>query len=193
VAAGNITRELLREEIKALLQEVGLQRTQVADTLQSTQPSSSPRFFTWGGKFHKVPREFDFPSIDPLGAWRLWWFGDARRDYPPFKGITSDDLDTPRKKATMSEWSIMMRHIVDGIEAKTGAPLQTKRDEVHAIDLFKVGYATLRLKPSKRKRRESQIKLTTVLRLVREASDTRFPVQATEASKSNTAIKYFCA
>ncbi|OWZ16684.1 hypothetical protein PHMEG_0009481 [Phytophthora megakarya] len=43
-------------------------------------------------------------NVLELSAWRLWWFGVTRRDYPPFKGILSDDLDTSKKKATLSEW-----------------------------------------------------------------------------------------
>ncbi|KUF79168.1 hypothetical protein AM588_10000108 [Phytophthora nicotianae] len=63
----------------------------------------------------------------------------------------------------------MMRHIINGIEKDLRKPMPAIRDEVHAIELFKIGYNTLELKPSKRKRRNAQIKLTTVLRLIREA------------------------
>ncbi|EGZ12578.1 hypothetical protein PHYSODRAFT_375211, partial [Phytophthora sojae] len=55
------------------------------------------------GKFHVLPREFSCPSLDPLGAWMLWWFGNPKLNYPPYKGIPSDDLDTSQKKATLSE------------------------------------------------------------------------------------------
>ncbi|ETO68238.1 hypothetical protein F444_14913 [Phytophthora nicotianae P1976] len=116
-----------------------------------------------------VAADFAFPSIDPLGAWMLWGFGNPKLNYLPFKSIPSDDLDTPQKKATLSEWSVMMRHIINGIEKDLGKPMPAIRDEAHAIELFKIGYNTLELKPSKRKRRNAQIKLTTVLRLIREA------------------------
>ncbi|EGZ29152.1 hypothetical protein PHYSODRAFT_471963 [Phytophthora sojae] len=159
VAAGNITRELLRQEIKALLLEVGLRRTR---STEPTPASSGPThtYYSWGGKFHRLPKEFEFPSIDPLGAWIFWWFGDARRGYPPYKAISSDDLDTPKKKATLAEWSIMMRHISNAVEAQTGMSLPPIRDEPHAIELFNIGYHKLQLKPSKRKRRTNQLKLT---------------------------------
>ncbi|OWY90750.1 hypothetical protein PHMEG_00040979 [Phytophthora megakarya] len=64
-------------------------------------------------------------------------------------------------------------------ETKTNAPIPDIRDESHAIDLFNMGYQTLRLKPSKRKRRANQIKLKTVLRLPR--------VNALERCRSNIA------
>lgn len=167
VAAGNITRELLRSEIKALLVEVGLRANVSAD---DTAPMSNRvrNYHTWGGKFHVLPREFGFPSIDPLGAWMLWWFGNPMLSYPPFKSIPSDDLDTPQKKATLSEWSIMMRYIINKIEEKTSAPMPDLRDEAHAIELFNIRYDALVLKPSQHKCRTDQLKLTTVLRLVRE-------------------------
>ncbi|ETM50477.1 hypothetical protein L914_05490 [Phytophthora nicotianae] len=102
VAAGNITRELLREEIHNLLAEVGLQRNlPIRDAVATTAPKRS--YFTWGGKFHLIPREFNFPSIDPLGAWLLWWFGNSNLGYPPYRKIPYGDLDTPQKKATLSE------------------------------------------------------------------------------------------
>ncbi|EGZ25517.1 hypothetical protein PHYSODRAFT_438801, partial [Phytophthora sojae] len=114
VAAGNITRELLREEIRSLLDEVGLHQR---PSINAVVPAPVPvhQYHVWGGKFHVLPREFSFPSIDPLGAWMLWWFGNPKLKYPPCKGIPSDDLDTSQKKATPSEWSIMMRHIMNGI------------------------------------------------------------------------------
>ncbi|EGZ18932.1 hypothetical protein PHYSODRAFT_503825 [Phytophthora sojae] len=67
----------------------------------------------------------------------------------------------------------MMRHIMNGIEAKLDAPMPEIRDKKHAIELFNIGYGTLRLKPSKRKRRAEQLKLTTVLRLIRQADQER--------------------
>ncbi|ETL40315.1 hypothetical protein L916_08476 [Phytophthora nicotianae] len=136
VAAGNITREMLREEIHSFLNEVGLQRSMASPTLQ-TRPAPSRQYHLWGGKFHVLPREFSFPSIDPLGAWMLWWFGNPNLNYPAYKGISSDDLDTPQKKAMSSAWSIMMRHIINGIEDRIGSPMPEVNDEKHAIDLFK--------------------------------------------------------
>lgn len=64
-----------------------------------------------------------------------------------------------------------MRHIINGIEAEVDAPMPTIRDQAHSIEVFNMGSNTLKLKPSKRKRRSTQIKLTTVLRLIREADN----------------------
>ncbi|OWZ09618.1 hypothetical protein PHMEG_00017649 [Phytophthora megakarya] len=188
-AAGNITRDLLRDEIRALLQDMGLQSSQPDSSTQAA-PRPTRVCYTWGDRFHKLPRDFDFPSIDPLGAWQLWWFGDGRRDYPPYRSISSTDPDTPKKKATLLEWSILMRHIINGIEAEMSSPLPPIRDLAHAIELFNMGYKTLNLKPSKRKRRTTQIKLTTVLRLIREAENaTRtFPYKPRKRPKAACSV-----
>eukprot|EP00644_Phytophthora_capsici_P003584 jgi/Phyca11/116630/e_gw1.31.566.1 len=142
--------------------------------------------YSWGGKFHKLPKNFELPSIDPLGAWQLWWFGDDRREDPPYRTISSADLDTPKKKATLSEWSIFMKHIINGIAAEVDAPIPTIRDQAHSIELFNIGFNTLKLKPSKRTRRSTQIKLTTVLRLIREADNSKrtLPYKAHNRSKA---------
>ncbi|KUF96453.1 Testis-expressed sequence 9 protein [Phytophthora nicotianae] len=62
----------------------------------------------------------------------------------------------------------MIRQIMNGIEAHLSTPMPTVIDEPHAIKLFNIGYEVLRLKPGKRKRRTGQLKLSTVLRLVRQ-------------------------
>ncbi|KAJ8561879.1 hypothetical protein ON010_g7799 [Phytophthora cinnamomi] len=80
---------------------------------------------------------------------------------------------TLERKATLSEWSMLMRHIINDIEAKLNPSKPSIRDELHAMTLFNMGFEVLKLTPSKRKRRTTQIKLTTVLRLVREAEPTR--------------------
>lgn len=167
VAAGHVTAATLRSVLSSVLAEVGLRQ---ADTTHNVfLPTNTRRdLHFWGGKFHILPKDFSFPSIDPLGAWQLWWFGNSKRNYPPYKGIQTDDLDSSQKKATYSEWSIMMRHIIAGVEATTGSEIGKICDEVHAIELFNIGFQQLKLKPSKHKRRIDQLKLTTVLRLVRE-------------------------
>ncbi|GMF35625.1 unnamed protein product [Phytophthora lilii] len=63
-----ISRELLREEIRALLDEDGLHREVKTDNA-TPPPNPVPLHHSWGGKFHVLPQDFNFPSINPLGAW----------------------------------------------------------------------------------------------------------------------------
>ncbi|OWZ15907.1 hypothetical protein PHMEG_00010378 [Phytophthora megakarya] len=46
------------------------------------------------------------------------------------------------KKATLLEWSMLMRHIICGIEEKTGLPMPAIYDEAQAVELFNTGYQT---------------------------------------------------
>lgn len=59
VAAGNITRDLLRDEIRALLQDVGLQRSKPGDSAQ-VAPKPTRVCYSWGGKFHNLPKTLNF-------------------------------------------------------------------------------------------------------------------------------------
>ncbi|OWZ04222.1 hypothetical protein PHMEG_00023910 [Phytophthora megakarya] len=99
-----------------------------------------------------LPKDFEFLSIDP-------------------QAILSDDLATPKKKETLSEWPIRMKHIINAIEEQTHETLPEIRNEDHVTDLFNVGYKELKLKPNKRKRRITRIQHTTALRLISGAED----------------------
>ncbi|OWZ17623.1 hypothetical protein PHMEG_0008407 [Phytophthora megakarya] len=137
VAAGNITRALLREEMISLLVEVRLH--------------------------HQTPHQTTPAQNAPRSNYTVH---EERLGYPPYKGILPDDLDAHKKIATLSGWTTRMRHISNGIEATVGAPMPTPQDEPYVFELFKTGYEKLGLKPSQELRRAEQIKLTTVLRLV---------------------------
>eukprot|EP00644_Phytophthora_capsici_P001592 jgi/Phyca11/129174/e_gw1.81.167.1 len=64
---------------------------------------------------------------------------------------------------------MLMRHIISGIEVeKAGLRMPSIHGEDQAVGLFNTGYHTLKFKQSRLKRRVTQIKLTTVLRLVCE-------------------------
>ncbi|KAF1772798.1 hypothetical protein GQ600_19892 [Phytophthora cactorum] len=52
----------------------------------------------------------------------------------PYKAISSDNLDAVKKKSTLSEWGILMRHISKAIEVKMNKPIPEIRDETKAIE-----------------------------------------------------------
>ncbi|ETK93133.1 hypothetical protein L915_03629 [Phytophthora nicotianae] len=88
------------QRVEAILKKKGVAAEKSAAS-STPSPAQTRYYHTWGGKFHVLPKDFDFPSIDPLGAWMLWWFGNPKLNY---KSIPSNDLDTPQKEATLSEW-----------------------------------------------------------------------------------------
>ncbi|KAK1941569.1 hypothetical protein P3T76_007435 [Phytophthora citrophthora] len=69
---------LLREEMNSLLDEVRLHHQIPHQTTPAQNALRS--YYAWGGKFHLLPQDFDFPSVDPLGAWVMWWFGNKCRE-----------------------------------------------------------------------------------------------------------------
>lgn len=141
VGAGNITKELLNETIRSLLVEVGLQRPAIVQQ-RDVESSSVYNVHFWGGKYHMLPQDFEFPSIDALGAWKLWWFGNGALGYPPFKSITTNDLSDLKKKKTYSEWSMLMKHITEAAEARTGTRIAKDINESEATRLFDIGMSS---------------------------------------------------
>ncbi|KAG6945734.1 hypothetical protein JG687_00017107, partial [Phytophthora cactorum] len=92
VAAGNITRNVLEQTIRQLLAEAGVGTTALANGHSEYQQESSRNVHFWGGKFHFLPANFEFPSADPLTTSMLWWFGNSTLGYPPLYRVTSRDL-----------------------------------------------------------------------------------------------------
>jgi hypothetical protein len=99
--AGNITRSTLASTLRGLLSEAGViggSSRATADTDQS--PSLPLTYHLCDDKFRVLPENFAFPSIDTLGAWWLWLFGNEARGYPPFRSISTTDLSTRDKRKT---------------------------------------------------------------------------------------------
>jgi len=177
VSSGNITRDVLKQTIKELLAEAGIGGPVTASFPPPSVSSdnSNTRVHFWNNKFHFLPISFEFPSTDPLTAWKLWWLGNVALGYPPFRRVTSRDLSSRQKANTLSEWSMLMKRITAEIEAATGSPVSTVQTEEEADKLFKIGMSRLELLPTFRVRRYSQLKVTTVVRLMREANKANDP------------------
>ncbi|GMF44141.1 unnamed protein product [Phytophthora fragariaefolia] len=81
VAAGNITRDLLETTIESLIAHAGLAHTQ--HTMVESQGPGEPTTTThyYDGKFHMLPKNFEFPKVGAFGAWQLWWFGSGARGF----------------------------------------------------------------------------------------------------------------
>ncbi|KAE9030377.1 hypothetical protein PF011_g636 [Phytophthora fragariae] len=165
------------ETIKELLAEAGIGATIAANPPPSSASfeSNNTRVHFWDNKFHFLPASFEFPSADPLTAWKLWWLGNVALGYPPFRRVTSRDLSTRQKANTLSEWSMLMTRICAEVEAATGSAVSAVQTEEEADNLFEIGMSRLKLLPTFRERRHSQLKVTTVVRLMREANKTSDP------------------
>jgi hypothetical protein len=165
VTAGNITPQMLREMCDEIIAHT---RTPIPNTKVSNTEKKSTQVYCWKEKHRLLPEDFKFPSIDVQGAWMLWLFGNSRLGFPPLKRISTTDLSTRTKRQTYSEWSILMQRIEAGIMDKTGSVLPKNLTEEHALELFRIGVEILPKPPSQHKRRWSQLKVSTVVRLIRE-------------------------
>jgi len=175
VSAGQLTRDVLKQTIKELLADAMIGAAVVAPAPLAVSTEKSTRVHYWDSKFHFLPANFEFPSTDPLTAWKLWWFGNVALGYPPLRRVTSRDLSTRQKANTLSEWSMLMKRIVAEAEAMTGAAVPSVPTEEEAEKLFAIGMSKLALLPTMRARRHSQLKVTTVVRLMREENKAHDP------------------
>lgn len=97
ISCGTITRATLTSTLRELLIEAGMIRPD-GDGEDTPPAQPNPMYYMWKGKFHMFPENFDLPSLDLLGAWRLWWFGNQERHYPPYRFISTKDLSTKLKR-----------------------------------------------------------------------------------------------
>jgi hypothetical protein len=163
VAAGNITKELLTTTLRNIIQQESLFRQQ-EQRLQE-QPAPKYKCYMWGGRMHILPQTFVLPCVDVKTAWQLWWLGNQQEQIPPYKDIKTCDLSTRAKKQKYSEWKVLMQHLEGQVKQKIRGQLKEKPkpDEVAAW-FTSVEHSTV-LGPS---HRNSQLKMTTILKRMRE-------------------------
>jgi hypothetical protein len=181
VRAGNITHELLKETISDLIQLHLTPQNEIQKGSHS-KPDSAYEMYCWGGAFHVVPEDFRFPSVDALTAWKLWWLGNASMKYPPFSLIQSRSLSTRENRKTLSDWRIMMGYIVEIVQEKINRKIEKKPSEDQVQRYWDIARAHMPLKeraPHQRNRRSAELKIRTVLRLLREANQAKNPNRRT--------------
>ncbi len=117
VAAGNITQDVLLKTIIIVFADFNAQNNPSNSSSEERDTRLEPLF--WGGKMHVLPKDFRFPSIDVLVAWKLWWFRNKTLRHPAFRTIPTVDLSTKAKKNTYSEWPKMIDFIMKGVVKAT--------------------------------------------------------------------------
>eukprot|EP00644_Phytophthora_capsici_P011208 jgi/Phyca11/110442/e_gw1.18.246.1 len=63
--------------------------------LEATIPS-----FFWGGRFRRVPQEFQLPDCSVATLWIKWQCGNATKKIPPLRML--DGLDMPNRKGLVT-------------------------------------------------------------------------------------------
>jgi len=175
VKAGHITRDILESVLKSALSKICPTSSQEShDTAPPIRPTHANTIpvFSWGGKFHKLPDNFKFPSVDVFTAWKLWWCGIPSTNIIPFCQINVCDLKTQAQKNTFYKWKSIMLTLTKYFNQQTGQTLDKSPNESGIIDSFRVAQGGLDGIRSggggKRVRRIDQLKVTTAARLLQE-------------------------
>ena len=115
VAAGNVTRELLRETISASMREV-LQAQREQQHTQNVTESASCTQYQWAdGKLHLLPEDYNFPNVSVSIGWHLWWEGNSEQNVPPYYLLASSDIPKGQRKR-FSDIRCYMRFLINILE-----------------------------------------------------------------------------
>ncbi len=59
--------------------------------------------YSWGGKLHMVPEDFDLPKVPVSQAFILWTCGNLEKKYPAFRLLSPQDMPTPNLRKRFSD------------------------------------------------------------------------------------------
>ena len=51
------------------------------------------KLHTYGGRMHRVPRDWRTPRCNVFLLWRQWWIGDNLRNIPPLRFLDTKDIE----------------------------------------------------------------------------------------------------
>lgn len=76
------------------------------DTSNDDDPNC---LFYWGGKFHRIPEDFEFPDGSINMAWINWCLKNTSKGYPPLRKITPEDFGNQKcKRKRLSDFRFLM-------------------------------------------------------------------------------------
>ena len=64
-----------------------------ADNAQHTETGHGYCWHYFDGHFHHVLKDWCFPCIGVLDAWKQWWIGDSVWGIPPLRMLDSKDIE----------------------------------------------------------------------------------------------------
>lgn len=109
--------ENLRRDIEGLTDAIsnGINR-EASDPLASStsivtgsnEESNSYLMFCWGGRYRKVPEDFEFPKGSVKMLWDLWWGGMPLSRIRPFRHLEGIDLKTKKERNRLSKFARIM-------------------------------------------------------------------------------------
>ncbi len=85
----------------------------------SVPPPSQPNN-AWGSLRRSIPSNFQFPSVDVAGAWRLWWCGNQQLHLPPHRKLPARELPSKHQKTIFYRWKFLMNRLQEYYEPTGG-------------------------------------------------------------------------
>ena len=101
LSGGSLTEQRLRQIFDGFSPDIREQLRHVGEGAENTEDVDAQRIETgqgyrwhyFDGQFHRVPKDWRFPCIGVLDAWKQWWIGDSVQGIPPLRMLDSKDLE----------------------------------------------------------------------------------------------------
>ena len=177
VAAGNITREVLEDVMKKMLETDRDQRKREEEALRGEEKKGEGwAQYMWGGKFHLLPENFLFPTLTVFQCWNMWWNGNREKKTPPFSILESRDVPKSQK-SKFSDVKCLMREMMVVVKEKFKFSEEDvkKMSIEQLLGLGKEAGRELGKTVKKQKVRPEDWVIGTALREVRQARTKQFP------------------
>ncbi|KAE9341166.1 hypothetical protein PF008_g10753 [Phytophthora fragariae] len=180
IGAGTVTYDGLHDAIRRCLQETGvadlvekLTTTSAPDTNSTEEERESQPCHYWGGKFRRVPTEYDIPDCSVRHVWLLWLCGNKAKQVPPLRLLDGHDMPSRKLQKRLSQLRYVMRKIEScatskGLLQRTLTIEEATQVFLDCADSVAVPDTT----EQSRKRRRGQLSWATVGKLLRKQAKT---------------------
>lgn len=176
LGAGTVTYHGLEEAIKRSMKESGINKiVEEVRNMTNAKPteenmkkvSSGPQLYLYGGRFHKLPADFDLPECSVLGMWLLWSCGDTVKNIPALKTLKGCDMPNRSVQKKYSNMKFLM-NVLEGQIGEdndlNGVLTVMEATRMYNDSIFKIEALT----PRGRKRRREQLSWMTYVNLLRK-------------------------
>ncbi|KAF0721803.1 hypothetical protein Ae201684P_007722 [Aphanomyces euteiches] len=127
--AGHITRSYFESTLESTVTkavEVALGGT-TSSAVNASESAASCGIdvlvYHWGGSLHKLPEQFEFPSVDVSTALSLWWLGNPIQKHQPYWTIETRDLNASNQRKAFYEGKYIMEKLTQFNVNATGRSL----------------------------------------------------------------------
>jgi len=161
------------EKLDSILQHQETSSVQPAAESSAIIAQHDCQLYLWGGTFHRVPEDFDFPRVTVWLAFQLWWLGDPGKKYPPLNVLQPSDMGSEavreqrNKRRRLADLRSLMQTFDQVIAAKKLKP-EGELDIAKVNTMFKKAAPdVLRIPdrtPKGRLRRSDQAVWSTIVR-----------------------------